>query len=50
MKNKKIAETIKTSFFEGYNSYATQACAFNTAEEAWDESDSKEEYDKLLNN
>ena len=49
MSNKEIAEDIKDAFFEGWNSYSTPASAYNSDSEAWEESDAKLTYDRLVN-
>ena len=43
-----VAEQIKDAFFEGWNSYATPASAYNSDVEAWEESDAKLTYDNLV--
>jgi len=48
MKNEEICRLMKEAFFEGYSSFATPACAYNTVEEAWEESDAKKVHDSLL--
>ena len=48
MNNEDIAKEIKDAFFEGWNSYATPAAAYNSDVEAWEESDAKLTYDKLV--
>ena len=49
MNMKKLAEQIKESFAEGYySSYETPYNAYNTLDEAWNESCAKEIHDKLI--
>lgn len=45
---KECAYKIKAAFEEGFESYATQAYPYNSAEEAWEESDAKRVYDELI--
>lgn len=45
-----VAEALKEAFFEGFDSYATQAAPYNSPEEAWEESDAKRVYDSLKTN
>ena len=42
------AKALKNAFFEGYESYSTPCNAYNTVEEAWEESEAKEIYDKWI--
>ncbi|QHJ82082.1 MAG: hypothetical protein [Caudoviricetes sp.] len=42
-----LIERIKDAFLEGWHSYSTPACAYNSPEEAWEESESKIIYDAL---
>lgn len=42
-----LIERIKEAFFEGWHSYATPAAAYNSPEEAWEESEVKNIYDAL---
>lgn len=44
------AEALKEAFFEGFDSYATQAAPYNSPEEAWEESEAKRAYDSLMAN
>ncbi len=48
MSNHKFAEQIKYAFFEGYASYSTPCAPFNSVEEAWEESEAKDVYDKYI--
>lgn len=41
------AAYVKAAFEEGYDSYATPCCPFNSVEEAWNESIAKDVYDDL---
>ena len=46
--NQETARLIREAFDEGYHSYVTPACAYNTVESAWDESQAKQIHDNLL--
>jgi hypothetical protein len=37
-----VGQLIYAAFCEGYNSYATPAVAFNTVQQAWEESEAKQ--------
>jgi hypothetical protein len=43
-----VANSIRDSFFEGFNSYETACVSYNTVETAWKESEAKTTYDKIL--
>lgn len=43
-----MAKSIYEAFVEGWNSYATPACAYNTAAQAWEESSAKVQRDQLV--
>lgn len=42
-----LLQRIKDAFFEGWDSYASPASAYNTPGEAWEESEAKQVYDSL---
>lgn len=42
-----LLHRIKDAFFEGWGSYATPASSYNTPDEAWEESETKQVYDSL---
>lgn len=47
MNTEQIKKAIKAAFEEGYASYATPCAAYNSVEEAWNESEAKDVYDNI---
>lgn len=48
MSKRLILVELKEAFYEGWNSYSTPASAYNSAEEAWEESEAKKFYDSEM--
>lgn len=48
MTNSEIAYALKEAFEDGYHNYASPCSAYNTCASAWDESETKPLYDRLL--
>ena len=42
-----LAAALKAAFEEGFNSYETPCCAYNSVEDAWDDYGPKDLYKRL---